>query len=237
MRREEGLVYVTAEEMAAIDRAAIDDFKIDVLSLMENAGLATAGLARRRLGGKVASSRIACLVGKGNNGGDGLVSSRHLNNWGADVVVVLSTPREQLGETTARQLFSVEAMGAKVLGPAAELKEYDLLIDGLLGYGSKGAPREPMAALIRRANDSGVPILAIDIPSGLDTTTGAPNEPCIEATATLTLGLPKTGFLNPQSKRFVGELYLGDVSLPFRAYTDLGLTKPLFGGEQFIRIG
>jgi NAD(P)H-hydrate epimerase len=231
-----GFVYVTADEMKAMDEATIQKYRIDVLSLMENAGVATAILAKRMLDGRVRGKRVACLTGKGNNGGDGLVASRHLGNWGAEVAVILSSGSEELGGVGARQLESVQATGVPVLGVDADLTGYGLLLDALLGYNSKGAPREPMAGLIRRANDSGVPILAIDIPSGLDPTTGTPNDPCIVAKSTLTLALPKTGFLNPESRRFVGDLYLGDVSIPFEVYRSFRQTKPLFGEGQVVRI-
>jgi len=236
VRQSGGMTYVTTEEMKAIDTAAIETYGISVLSLMENAGLATAALSRQILGGRIRGRRIACLTGKGNNGGDGLVASRHLQNWGADVTVVLISEREAVGEACSRQLASAEAMGIPVLGPKAVLEGFDLLIDALLGYNSKGNPREPAAGLIRSANDSHVPILAVDIPSGLDPTSGTPNDPCIAAKATLTLALPKTGFLNQTSRKFVGELYLGDVSIPGRLYEGFHQRVPLFDAGQILRI-
>lgn len=236
MQQVGGFVYVTADEMKAMDEATIQRYRIDVLSLMENAGVATAVLAKRMLGGSVHGKRIACLTGKGNNGGDGLVASRHLFDWGAEVAVILSSGREELGGAGARQFEFADAAGIPVFGVEADLTGYDLLLDALLGYSSKGAPREPIAGLIRRANDSEVPILAIDIPSGLDPTTGTPNDPCVVATATLTLALPKTGFLNPESRRFVGDLYLGDVSTPVQVYRDFCQTTLPFEEGQIVKI-
>ncbi len=230
-----GLAYVTAEEMKDIDGSAIQYYGIDVASLMENAGLATALLARHMCGGVFRSKRIACLTGKGNNGGDGLVAARHLHNWGAEMTVVLSSGREDLGEAVKRNLATAEALGVPVSGPDAPLEGLDLLLDALLGYSSKGPPREPMASLILRANASNVPILAVDIPSGMDPDTGFPYEPCIRAEATITLGLPKTGFLNPGSASNAGALYLGDVSLPRESYLKTGADPP-FAGERFIRV-
>ncbi len=236
MKLERGLVYVTAEEMRAIDRAAIESCKIDVVSLMENAGVATALLAVELFGGRAKGKRVACLAGKGNNGGDGLVASRHLHNWGAEVEVILGLGRDSAGDLEARQLAAVEAIGVRVVDANAGLGGYDLLIDALLGYNSKGPPREPLAGLIRRANSAGVSILAVDIPSGLDPTTGDPYEPCIAAKATLTLALPKTGFLNPASRGFVGELYLGDVSIPRKVYVDFQQAEPPFEGGRVTRL-
>jgi NAD(P)H-hydrate epimerase len=236
MRLVEGLPYVTADEMRRIDEAAIGDYGIDVLSLMENAGRVTAVLARRLLGGTVAQRRVACLTGKGNNGGDGLVASRHLRNWGADVTVFLSVPKEGLGDIAARQLNSIEAMGIPVLGRGADMSGFDILLDALLGYNARGSPRENVAALIRSANVTGTPILAIDIPSGLDPTTGEPGEPCIVAKATLALGFPKTGFLSAASRKWLGELYVGDVSIPRSIYVDIAQASSLFKDDQIVRI-
>jgi NAD(P)H-hydrate epimerase len=230
------MTFVTAEEMKEIDGAAIDSCGIDVLSLMENAGVCVASVCRLLLKGGVAGRKVACLTGKGNNGGDGLVAARHLHNWGAHVTAVLASPKQEMGGTCSRQLATVEAMGIRLAEPSVELKGFDLLIDALLGYSSRGNPREPMAGLIRRANESGAPILAVDIPSGLDPTSGAPNEPCVAARATITLAFPKTGFLNPDSRGHVGELYLGDVSIPKSVYERFGQPGPIFEGGQVVRV-
>lgn len=230
-----GFVYLTAEEMAKADRVAIEDFGIDVLSLMENAGLATANLARKMLGGDVAERSICCLVGKGNNGGDGLVAARHLHDWGARVTVALGGERDEIRDVPARQLRTIERMEIPVGNPQKGFGRAELLVDALLGYGARGNPREPVAGLIRQANASGVRILAVDIPSGLDATTGEPNDPCIAARATVTFGLLKTGFLNPKAKGIVGELYLADISMPKEVYTKYGRV-PDFGKEPLLRV-
>jgi NAD(P)H-hydrate epimerase len=219
LKTEGGITYLTAVEMADVDRVTIEDFGVDVLSLMENAGLAVAELARRMLGGDLSGRRICCLVGKGNNGGDGLVAARHFHNRGAKVSVALGGRREEMRDVPARQLAIVEKMGVEMLGPKSGFGGAELLVDALLGYSSRGNPRGPIADLIRSANSSGIRTLAVDIPSGLDATTGEPGESCIVAEATVTLGLPKTGFLNPSSRKFSGDLYLGDISMPKEVYT------------------
>lgn len=229
------LAYLNSDEIKGADEDAISEYGIDVLSLMENAGFVVASLARTLLGGNVLGKKVGILVGKGNNGGDGLVAARRLHGWGADVKTILSD-RKSLGEVPARQLTSVERDGVPVLEPGWPLRSFDMLVDSLLGYNSKGNPREPVRAMILDANASSVPILAVDIPSGLDATKGDPNDPCIVATATLTLGFPKTGFLNPKSRRFVGSLYLGDVSFPRQVYWKY-LQKPTpFEREVVMRI-
>lgn len=234
MKAVGGLAYVSSEEMRAIDEEAIQVFNVDILSLMENAGTAVASLARRMLGGEVAGKSVACLVGKGNNGGDGLVAARHIHNWGAEVSLMLSG--RDLGEVASRQLRAVESMGIRIDEGWSMPHHAALLIDALLGYNAKGDPREPIAGLIRRANQARVPILAVDIPSGLDPTAGKPNDPCIVARATLTLGLPKIGFLNPESRRYVGELYLGDVSIPRELYERHSCPAPIFEKDSVVRV-
>jgi hydroxyethylthiazole kinase-like uncharacterized protein yjeF len=236
LRVEKGILYLTVEEMAGADRVAIERFGLDVLSLMENAGRGVANLARMMLGGKVAGKKICCLVGKGNNGGDGLVAARHLCNWGAEVVVVLSGEGSELRDAPAKQLATVSRMGIRILGPAGDFGRADLLVDSLLGYGSRGNPREPVAGMIRRANASGIPVLAVDLPSGLDATMGEPGEPCVVAKATITFGLPKVGFLNPKSREFTGELYVADISMPQGAYPGHPENVPDFGSTSLVRL-
>ena len=235
MRSEGGLAYLTAEEMAEADRDAIDGYGIDVLALMENAGLAVAVLAKKMLGGDVAGRSVCCLVGKGNNGGDGLVAARRLSNWGAAVRVILAGERSGLRDVPARQAEVVEKMGIPIQESLADFDGAHLVIDALLGYGSKGNPREPVAGLIKKANASGLPLLAVDIPSGLDATTGEAGDPCIAATATVTFGFPKAGFLKPESRGLIGELYLADISMPSEIYSSYSM-RGIFEKEMLVRI-
>lgn len=229
-----GLVYASAEEMRKFDELATIDYGMDIISLMENAGVAVAQVAKQLLGGRSEESRVGVLAGKGNNGGDGLVAARHLTNWGFHVEIVLAEPRLSLGPTPSKQLAPVERMGLTIREGKSSLGAYDLVVDALLGYGAKGNPREPVASLIREANSSGVPILAVDLPSGLDPDTGTPCDPCIRARTTVTLALPKMGFLEPRSKPYVGELYLADVSIPRPAYERLfGLRPPFAKGALY----
>jgi NAD(P)H-hydrate epimerase len=115
----------------------------------------------------------------------------------------------------------------------------DLIIDGLIGYSLHGAPRGAAADLIRWANDRQAPIQALDTPSGLDTSTGAVQEPAIHATATMTLALPKEGLRAPGAASTVGELYLADISVPPGLYArpplnlDVG---PLFAQSDIVRL-
>ena len=236
LKSEGGLAYLTAEEMAEVDRTAIEDYGIDVVVLMENAGGASAALAMRMLGGEVAGKTICCLVGKGNNGGDGMVAARHLSNWGATVQVILAEERSALRDVPARQAAVLEKMGIPIKGPGEDFSKAHLVIDALLGYGARGNPKEPIASLIRLANISKRPMLAVDIPSGMDATTGEARNPCVRATATVTFGFPKTGFLSIESKGLTGDLYLADISLPSKLYSAYAFPAGIFEKESLVKI-
>ena len=236
MKSELGFAFLSAEEMAKADSMAIESYGIDVLSLMENAGLRTAEVAREMLGGDVLGKAVCCLVGRGNNGGDGLVAARHLYDWGARVQVMLGGPREGVRDVPAKQLATVEKIGIEIAGPEGEIGETDLLVDALLGYGSKGDPRGSIATLITKASRSVARTLAVDIPSGLDATSGEPGHPCIDADLTLTFGLPKVGFLNPKARGLLGDLYLADISLPPNVYTYFSQESSLFRTRPVVRI-
>ncbi len=236
MEERAGVVFVTADEMRKIDDMTIREFRVDVLMLMENAGRATAMLAMRMLQGTILGKRVACLVGGGNNGGDGMVAARHLANWGADVKVIVGTTKDKMKDVPLGQLHILEKMGVPILSTDYALRDYDLLIDGLIGYGLEGNPRDRVAMIIEGANSSGHPVLALDLPSGMNATTGEAYDPCIKATATLTLALPKTGFLSPSVSRYVGDLYLADISIPRKVYQSFGQQNILFQKETLLKV-
>jgi NAD(P)H-hydrate epimerase len=227
---------LTTPQMAEVDRLMIEEYHISLLQMMENAGRNLAELARRQLGGQVDSRSVVILSGAGNNGGGGLVAARHLSNWGAEVSVKLAFDQARLKDIPAHQWQILKVMG---LGSneEPELDKADLIIDALIGYGLTGDPRPPVAEWIDRANNSGRPILALDAPSGLDTTSGIPGKPCTQASATLTLALPKTGLLTSQAKSIVGDLYLADISVPPELYRHLGIEVPnLFENDIILRV-
>ena len=236
MQEKSGVVYVTANEMRRLDDVTIREFEVDVLMLMENAGRATATMARRMLQGTAIGKRVACLVGGGNNGGDGMVAARHLANWGADVKVIVGTTKDKMKDVPLGQLRVLEKMGVPILSTEYALRDYELLIDGLIGYGLEGNPRDRVAMIIKDANSSGRPILALDLPSGMNATTGEAYDPCIKATATLTLALPKTCFLSPIASPYVGDLYLADISIPRKVYQSFGQQNILFQNDTLLKI-
>ena len=234
--------YLTTAQMREVDRAMISDFGIDLVQMMENAGRNLAHLARTRfLDGNPAGKRVVVLAGSGGNGGGALVCARRLANWGAHVQVFLTRLGESLTPIPARQLEILRRMSVTVSPGDAVVRRInaDLIVDGIIGYSLSGPPRGAAADLIRWANDQDAPVLALDVPSGLDATTGEAYVPCIRATATMTLALPKEGLRAEGAVQYVGELYLADISVPPALYAapSIGIkVGPLFAKDDVIRL-
>lgn len=238
----ENIPFITTAQMIEVDRAMIEDYRIELIQMMENAGRNLAHLARERFfTGNVEGKAITVLAGTGGNGGGALVAARRLHNYGAHVTVFITKPKASFTPIPAHQLTVVERMGISVtLADAIESAATpDLIIDGVIGYSLKGTPRGTAKTLIEWANLSSVPILALDAPSGVDTTTGTVYSPAIKATATMTLALPKVGLRAEGVKAQVGELYLADISVPPQLYTSdaLGLdVGNLFAESDVLRL-
>lgn len=211
--------------MAEIDRVMIEDLGIELLQMMENAGRSLAQLAIEQF----APRSVGVLVGPGGNGGGGLVAARHLMNHGVTVEVARSHDRL---DSISRHQF--EILGRMQVDEVEEPSSPDLVIDALLGYSLDGDPRGRSAALIEWANSSGIPILALDTPSGLDVTSGRAGNPCVAATATLTLALPKRGLIGAEE---VGDLYVADITVPPSVYAEMGLPEvDLFTDHWIVRL-
>jgi NAD(P)H-hydrate epimerase len=228
--------FITTQQMVEVDRLMIEEYGIQLIQMMENAGRNLAELSRRMLGEDIRAKRIAVLCGAGNNGGGGMVAARHLHNWGADILLKILAPTEQLKSAPASQLHILEQMGIQDK-ETIKLDSVDLVIDAMIGYGLTGDPRGGIADWISRVNDAARPVLALDTPSGLNTTTGIPGNPCIHATATMTLALPKSGLVTPEAVKYVGDLYLADISVPPQLYTRLGIDiPPIFNQDTIVKI-
>jgi NAD(P)H-hydrate epimerase len=230
------LPAVTGEQMAAVDRAMVAVLGLDIRQIMETAGRQVAVFARRMLGGDPSGQRIVVLCGTGGNGGDGMVAARYLHGWGADVRLILSRePDLDRHVVAAHQLGILRAMSIPAEASTA-IPDCDLIIDGLLGFSTTSAPTGSTADLIRTANASGWPTLAIDVPSGLQSSTGEAFDPTIRAAVTLTLGLPKTGLLVEAVRPTIGKLWIADIGIPLAAYAAAGITLgPIFARKQFVR--
>ncbi|MBI2430593.1 MAG: NAD(P)H-hydrate epimerase [Candidatus Levybacteria bacterium] len=236
---------VTIDQMREVDRLMVEEIGVPILMMMENASRNIAVLSRKMLGGSVKNKKIVIVCGKGNNGGDGLGAGRHLINYGARVICLLTTEVNKLRPDAKAQYIILQNMqahteayhGPRCFSLLEEFIDADLLIDALIGYDLKGNPKEPIATFIAKANESEKPILAVDIPSGLNGNTGQPYTPTIKAHATITLALPKVGLLTDSAKQNVGELYVADLSIPKTVYEKIGIEVPIiFEKEEVVRI-
>jgi NAD(P)H-hydrate epimerase len=230
---------LSTDQMREVDRLMIEEYHIELIQMMENAGRNLALLAKQMLEDELVDRPIVVLVGHGNNGGGGLVAARHLLNWGAWVQVLLTHQPESYEDIPAHQLAILQAMDLPLAWAEEgwELPPADLIIDAVIGYGLQGDPRGTAADLIRLANSSTAPVLSLDAPSGLDTTTGALFEPHINASATMTLALPKAGLVTEEALSAVGRLFVADISVPPQLYTHLGLdVPPIFGRDTILPV-
>ena len=201
----------TAAEARAFDARAIEQQSVPQPVLMENAGRCAAQMAARMYAG----GTVVGLVGSGNNGGDALVALRTLAAWGIPVQGV-SVGDGRHGDPLAHgwplTLHSASSMDADAWH--ALLAEASLVIDGLLGTGVRGAPRAPHAEVIDIVNRSEVPVLALDVPSGVDATSGGVGGSAIRAHTTVSFGAPKTGSLLHPARAFVGRQVVVEIGFP-----------------------
>lgn len=227
-------------QMREVDRLMTDDLGITLAQMMENAGSCLARLVRRRFPTAGAAGQpVLVLAGSGGNGGGALAAARRLAGWGLEVRIALAVQPGEMSAVTEQQRRIAASLGMHGASAAANVVELPetaaLVIDGLIGYSLRGAPRGRCAALIEWAHRAAAPVLALDVPSGLDASSGIASEPCIRATATLTLALPKKGLLASGARTTVGELYLADIGVPPQLYArpTLGLTvvSPFSAGD------
>jgi len=234
--------FITSEAMREVDRLMTAELGVDLLQMMEGAGRALASTCRSRfMSGDVLGKSVALLCGGGANGGGALACARLLHVWGARVQVFLTKPRVSQTGVNAHQLASLSRMGVAIdeVGLPTADPDARVIIDGLIGYGLRGTPGGRTADLIRAANALDAPILALDVPTGVDATSGTVHAPAVKATATLTLALPKTGLRVPDARPFVGELYLADIGIPAEIYgrPSVGIqVPPLFTKADIVRV-
>ena len=211
---------VNADQMREVDRIAVEDFGLGILQMMENAGRNLAGSAIDMLG--PGRGEVVVLAGSGGNGGGGLCCARHLHNHGLRVSVLLSRPPRDLTGPAAHQLHILEAAGVRPLEPGdfrGAIGRAWLAVDALVGYSLRGAPHGRVAELIALCNEEARRVLALDVPSGLDATSGEAPGIAVRAERTLTLALPKTGLLGAR-----GEVCLADIGIPPEVCEPLGFS-------------
>lgn len=219
---------VTADQMRQIDCLATTGSGPFLLQMMENAGRSLAALAIRQLGLAWRESPILVLAGDGGNGGGGICAARHLHNHGALVTLLVPSGRRASDAARSqRDLFRL-AGGREVTCSDLPGLVPTLILDAMIGYGLAEAPDTRTADLIHWANASSATVLSLDMPSGIDATTGRAPGAAIVAHTTLTLALPKRGLHAPEA----GQIRLADIGIPPRLYRDVGLTySPPFEGE------
>jgi NAD(P)H-hydrate epimerase len=238
---------VTAAQMREVDRIAVEEFGLSILQMMENAGRNLAQHAMDMLNG--ARGTITVLAGSGGNGGGGLCCARHLHNHGIKVQVVLSKKTAMLTGAARNQLRILQAVGVDPVGPdqakadiadsgrtsvypSEAVRRSQVVVDALIGYSLRGAPRGPVAELIDVCNRHAARVLSLDVPSGLNATTGEAPGRIVRPERTLTLALPKTGL-----DHVTGEIYLADIGIPPEVFQQLGLSyEPPFGERYWIRL-
>lgn len=229
------LPFVDAAQMREVDRIAVEDFHLGILQMMENAGRNLATLAIRWLEnahGPLAKKKVVVAAGTGGNGGGGLCAARHLHNHGVEVAYVLTKPAEDLRGAAKVQQQILAAAGLHPVSADEEIVSgADLILDALIGYSLKGAPRAHTETLISQILMSGKPVISLDIASGVDVTSGTSPGVYIQAAQTLTLALPKPGLMNPAS----GTVFLADIGIPPEAYFPLGIhSVPFFEGQAIL---
>ncbi|MFH1397270.1 MAG: NAD(P)H-hydrate epimerase [Candidatus Omnitrophota bacterium] len=214
---------VTARQMKKLDCLATKRYGIPALVLMENAGRSAAEEALKMLA-KKGLSRVAIFCGYGNNGGDGLVCARHLINKGIQVKIYLVGKNKKFSEESEvnykilqkiKQKIKIVRSGRLLDRLEKEIKKCNLIIDGIFGIGIKGELDGFYLKLFSILNTSKIPILSLDIPSGLDADTGRPLGNALRAKKTVTFGLLKKGLIKKEARKFTGKIIIGDISLPW----------------------
>ena len=218
----ETMKVATAEQMQELDRKAIETYRIPGIVLMENAGRGATEVISNTFP-DLQKMKIAIVAGKGNNGGDGFVIARYLLNRRISVKVYLLADSKGLRGDAETNFQIFQRMKGEVISvPSSkdyqkvkrELEKFDLLIDAIFGTGLDAEVRGYYREVIDHLNTLQKPIVAIDIPSGLDANTGKPFGTAVRASLTITFGLPKIGHVISPGLDYVGKLKLVDIGLP-----------------------
>ena len=217
---------VTADEMRSVDRVAVEEVGLTLPRMMEHAG--------RTLASQVLDAQspdddgpVVVLAGGGGNGGGGLVCARHLANRGVPTTVVLDREPAALSGVPGEQLDILGHTDANVTGEG-EPPEPALVVDALLGYGLSGVPRDRVATLIRWTASVTTSVLSLDVPSGVDATTGEIPGVSVQPDLTLTLARPKTGLTGRPE-----QVVLADLGIPGAVYEELSIPAVAPFGDRF----
>jgi NAD(P)H-hydrate epimerase len=202
-----------------MDRRTIEEFGVPGIILMEHAAQAVVEVALEMLGKK---RKVAVLAGVGNNAGDGFAAARLLSNLGRVVDIFIADDEGKYAgdartnfEAAKKNHLPVQQWSA---GAPPFVASADLIIDALLGTGLSGPLREPFGAIVEEINALATPVLAVDLPSGLDADTGEVATAAVGADKTVTFALPKDGLFRGEGPRLCGEVILADIEMPRDVY-------------------
>ncbi len=225
------MLVATSEQMSEIDRMSIEEIGIPGVVLMENAALQVVSHVADYLD-KTGGSRVVVVCGKGNNGGDGFAAARHLHNMGVDVCVFLLSSFESIYKDARINLHILHKMGVPVKEISEKnfeeqlkqkLDRVDVVVDAIFGTGLAGIVKDEALKVIDMINRSCKYVLAVDIPSGVNGTTGHICGACVMADMTVTFGLVKTGLLVHPGSEAAGELIVADIGFPVSVLKKAGI--------------
>lgn len=205
---------VTVKQIQALDRMAMEKYGIPSLILMENAGRAVAEEVLKSLRNK--KNPFVCVIcGQGNNAGDGFVAARHLLNAGIKTKTFLIGKVNDLKHDAAVNYQILKKAGYAIVSPQ-KLSRADVVVDAIFGVGLNRAVGEPFKTVIETINKEAKCVVSIDIPSGLDGTTGKIYGVCVRADLTVTFSFAKEGFFKNEGPQRTGEIIVADIGIPER---------------------
>lgn len=206
---------VTAEMMTEIDKRAQEEFGIPQDLLMENAGRAVAETILED-DVVITEQSIAVLCGKGNNGGDGYVAARYLHNHTPKSLVIFTQREKEIrGGAALRNFEAAAKMGIEMLSNEMfKPDDFTIVVDAVFGTGFRGELSDEVAKISELVNNSEAKVYAVDIPSGLNATTGAAARGSFKANVTISFGLPKKGFYEKEGPCLCGDVIVKNIGFP-----------------------
>jgi len=234
---------VSASQMRNLDQRAINEFGIPSIILMENAGRAAVDVIEKYFP-KTKLKRVGIFAGAGNNGGDGLVIGRHLINRGVEVIAFLLNPKEKIKGDARINLELYEKLGPidevqskeELFKFHSKIARCDLIVDAIFGTGLTSEIKGFYREVIEYINSLPIPVLSVDIPSGVDATTGKILGVAVQADFTVTFGLPKIGLVIYPGLNYVGILEVADISIPRYLVEEENISVELLEVEDIVSL-
>jgi len=215
------MILVDSERMRIAESRVMEVYRVDEELLMEVVATRVADKIAEFIG-DIREKMFLIFAGRGKNGGDAIAIGRHLILKGAEVrVLIVKRDEEDISPLTRIQLDRLKELSPKaILESREELPRGDFVVDGIFGTGFRGELRDPYASIVRHMNSLGLPIISIDVPSGLDAGTGKVSDECVKARYTFTLGLPKLGLYIYPGAEYAGEIHIIHLGFPLDRYIE-----------------